>query len=84
MWVSFDCALAGATALSAISLPGELQALGVSAGRATAALIAWDEAVIHAVLSAANEKQNGETALEWARDEIWGRAWAGNPYIWKR
>lgn len=76
VWVLFDSALAGATALSAIA-PGEVDALGASAGRATAALLAWDEAVIEAVLSPGDKNA---VVVEAMRDEIWGRAWAGGPH----
>jgi len=79
VWVSFDCALAGATALLAIK-SGELEALGAAAGRATAALLAWDEAVINAVLLAGNKNLGDDILVEAVHDDIWGRAWAGGPH----
>ena len=56
------------------------EALGAAAGRATAALLAWDEAVINAVLLAGNKNLGDDILVEAVHDDIWGRAWAGGPH----
>lgn len=80
VWVSFDCALAAATALSAL-LPEEIETLKQPSSRAVAALFAWAEAVINSVLVHENNQEaDPETSLSYEdiKEQIWSRAWSSS------